>query len=158
MTATICVTACAVQIPDVLHLATLSAVLACLMRHFRASLASLPLLAQPLGSLPLGTWSPDAGVAHADVLPDSKDRRQWRKLQPLHTVTANTPLTQALGLLLEAGVSALPVVDEKRCLLDVYARADITALAKANAYNRLQWEDVTVGFASMQAMPSLHGS
>ncbi len=45
-----------------LHLATLSAVLACLMRHFRASLASLPLLAQPLGSLPLGTWSPDAGV------------------------------------------------------------------------------------------------
>jgi len=35
-----------------------------------------------------------AGVAHADVLPDSKDRRQWRKLQPLHTVTPSTPLTQ----------------------------------------------------------------
>eukprot|EP00197_Chlamydomonas_leiostraca_P002761 CAMPEP_0202856964 /NCGR_PEP_ID=MMETSP1391-20130828/74_1 /ASSEMBLY_ACC=CAM_ASM_000867 /TAXON_ID=1034604 /ORGANISM="Chlamydomonas leiostraca, Strain SAG 11-49" /LENGTH=551 /DNA_ID=CAMNT_0049535697 /DNA_START=328 /DNA_END=1983 /DNA_ORIENTATION=+ len=142
------------EIPDVLHLATLSAVLACLMRHFRASLASLPLLAQPLGSLPLGTWSPDAGVAHADVLPDSKDRRQWRKLQPLHTVTANTPLTQALGLLLEAGVSALPVVDDKRGLLDVYARADITALAKGNAYNRLQWEDVTVGQALAMASSS----
>lgn len=51
------------------------------MRHFRASLASLPLLSQPLGSLPLGTWSPDASVAHTDVMPDSKDRRQWRKLQ-----------------------------------------------------------------------------
>ncbi len=64
-----------------LHLATLSGVLACLMRHFRASLASLPLLSQPLGSLPLGTWSPDAAVAHSDFLPDSKERRQWRKLQ-----------------------------------------------------------------------------
>jgi hypothetical protein len=30
----------------VLHLATLSGVLACIMRHFRASLASLPLLGQ----------------------------------------------------------------------------------------------------------------
>ncbi len=48
-------------------------------------------------------------------------------------------------MLLEAGVSALPVVDEKRCLLDVYARSDITSLAKANAYSQLQWEDVTVG-------------
>ncbi len=47
-------------------------------------------------------------------------------------------------MLLEAGVSALPVVDDKRCLLDVYARGDITALARGNAYNRLQWEDVTV--------------
>lgn len=69
------------QIPSVLHLATLSGVLACLMRHFRASLASLPLLAQPLGSLPLGTWSPDAVAAHSELLPDSKDRRQWKKLQ-----------------------------------------------------------------------------
>ncbi|KAL6758729.1 hypothetical protein V8C86DRAFT_2589662 [Haematococcus lacustris] len=135
------------EVPDVLHLATLSAVLACLMRHFRASLASLPLLAQPLSSLPLGTWSPDAGVAHTDVLPDSKDRRQWRRLQPLHTVTPSTPLTTALGLLLEAGVSALPVVDDSRCLLDMYARSDITALARNSAYNRLQWEDVTVSQA-----------
>ncbi|KXZ49754.1 hypothetical protein GPECTOR_19g205 [Gonium pectorale] len=131
--------------PHVLHLATLSGVLACLMRHFRASLASLPLLSQPLGSLPLGTWSPDAAVAHADFLPDSKERRQWRKLQPLHTVTLSTPLTSALALLLEAGVSALPVVDDKRCLLDVYARSQITDLCKGGAYNRLQWEDVTVG-------------
>lgn len=77
---------------------------------------------QTLGSLPLGTWSPDAGVAHADVLPDSKDRRQWRRLQPLYTVTPNTLLTTALNMLLETGVSALPVVDEQRCLLDIYAR------------------------------------
>ncbi|GAX76328.1 hypothetical protein CEUSTIGMA_g3774.t1 [Chlamydomonas eustigma] len=135
------------EIANMLHTATLSGILACLMRHFRASLASLPLLSQTLGSLPLGTWSPDAGVAHADVLPDSKKRRQWRKLQPLYTVTPNTLLTTALSMLLETGVSALPVVDEKRCLLDVYARSDITQLCRGNAYNRLQWEDVTVGQA-----------
>lgn len=149
-----CNTRAHTQSPDVLHLATLSAVLACLMRHFRTSLASLPLLAQPITSLPLGTWAPDAapgGSHHADLLPPGKEqRRAWRRLQPLHTVTPATPLTQALGLLLEAGVSALPVVDEQRRLLDVYARSDITSLAQGNAYSRLQWEDVTV------SAPALH--
>lgn len=56
-------------------------------------------------------------------------------------------------MLLETGVSALPVVDEHRCLLDIYARADITKLAKGNAYNRLQWEAVTVGQALALAAP-----
>ena len=32
-------------------------------------------------------------------------------------------------------------------LLDMYARSDITQLARGNAYNRLQWEEVTVGQA-----------
>lgn len=64
--------------------------------------------------------------------------------QPLHTVMLHTPLTTALSMLLETGVSALPVVDERRCLVDVYARSQITDLCKGNAYNRLQWEDVTV--------------
>ncbi len=36
------------------------------------------------------------------------------------------------------------MVDENRALLDIYARSDITLLCKGNAYNRLQWEDVTV--------------
>ena len=35
-------------------------------------------------------------------------------------------------------------------LLDIYARADITNLCKGNAYNRLQWEDVTVRLAGQQ--------
>ena len=43
-----------------LHIATMSGVLSCLLRHFRASLSCLPLLAQPLGCLPLGTWSADS--------------------------------------------------------------------------------------------------
>jgi CBS domain-containing protein len=37
-------------------------------------------------------------------------------------VQPSTPLTTALNMLLETGVSALPVVDERRCLLDIYAR------------------------------------
>jgi 5'-AMP-activated protein kinase regulatory gamma subunit len=68
-------------------------------------------------------------------------------------VQPGTPLTTALTMLLETGVSALPVVDENRCLLDIYARADITKLAKGNAYNRLQWEAVTVGQALALAAP-----
>ena len=75
-----------------------------------------------------------------------------RTLQPLHTVMPSTPLLTALGMLLETGVSALPVVDEKRCLLDVYARSDITQLCRGNAYNRLQWEDVTVRVCGASAV------
>ena len=73
-------------------------------------------------------------------------------LQPPHTVMPSTPLLTALGMLLETGVSALPVVDEKRCLLDVYARSDITQLCRGNAYNRLQWEDVTVRVCGASAV------
>ena len=32
-------------------------------------------------------------------------------------------------------------------LIDMYARSDITQLAKGNAYNSLQWEEATVGQA-----------
>lgn len=59
-------------------------------------------------------------------------------------VSPTTPLTAALRLLLEAGVSALPVVDEDGGLVDLYARADITSLARSMAYRRLLREDVTV--------------
>jgi hypothetical protein len=39
-----------------------------------------------------------------------------------------TPLTSALQILLDKGVSSLPVVDESGVLLDVYSRSDITML------------------------------
>ena len=48
------------EVNTLLHIATISGVLATLMRHFRASLSSLPLLNQPVANLPMGTWSPDA--------------------------------------------------------------------------------------------------
>jgi hypothetical protein len=128
---------------SVLHIATLSGVLTCLMRHFRASLASLPLLAQPLGSLPLGTWAPDtqfmpAGTAAAAAEGASglangalvaKERAAaaaagkgggegavaGRTVAPLHAVTPGMALTSALGMLLDAGVSVM--LQALKCLL-----------------------------------------
>ena len=48
---------------------------------------------------------------------------------------------------------SLPVVDaETGALVDVYARADIGALARGGASSRLQWEDVTVGQALALAL------
>jgi hypothetical protein len=61
---------------------------------------------------------------------DRRRGQQQRRVSELLCVRLDTPLTQALGLLLEAGVSCLPVVDSSGVLLDVYARADITMLAK----------------------------
>eukprot|EP00955_Chlamydomonas_euryale_P039394 351375-Chlamydomonas_euryale.AAC.19 len=65
-----------------LHSCALSSVLASLMRHFRASLASLPLLGQPLARQPLGTWSPDVALPDAaETMRDGLEQRQWRRLQ-----------------------------------------------------------------------------
>lgn len=139
------------QAATLLHIATISGVLACLMRHFRASLASLPLLAQPIASLPVGTWAPDSPTSLREIEATNHmhgiERRDVKKVRDLHCVRPDTPLTSALSLLLEAGVSTLPVVDERGVLVDMYARSDITQLARASAYSRLQYEDVTVGQA-----------
>ena len=64
-----------------LHIATISGALACLMRHFRASLASLPLLAQPISALPVGTWSPDS--PHAQAEPAANGAPQARTPRPM---------------------------------------------------------------------------
>lgn len=50
-------------------------------------------------------------------------------------------------MLLDTGVSVLPVVDDNGALLDFYARGDISMLARGNSYSRLQWEELTVGQA-----------
>lgn len=150
---------------DVLHIATLSGVLSCLMRHFRASVSSLPLLSQPVGNLPLGTWSLDGSGARrepAGAPQEGQERHDVRRLRPLRTVQPSTPLTTALQLLLEEGVSVLPVVDASGALLDMYARSDISMLAKGNSYNRLQWEELTVGqalsLANAAGWPGSNGS
>mmetsp|Transcript_4741 Transcript_4741/g.11529 ORF Transcript_4741/g.11529 Transcript_4741/m.11529 type:complete len:537 (+) Transcript_4741:405-2015(+) len=139
------------EIPNLLHIATISGVLACLLRHFRASLSSLPLLSHPLGSLGLGSWLPGCNDSESDG--DGSSGRGSSSMEGLkhvgqiHTVEMHTPLTTVLQLLLEKGVSSLPVVDSNGALLDVYSRSDITMLVKGNAYSRLQYEDVTVGQA-----------
>lgn len=67
---------------NVLHIATMSGVLACLMRHFRASVSSLPLLSAPVGSLPIGTWSPEAPL----VLAEAGKAQQVRVTQVVHAL------------------------------------------------------------------------
>ena len=54
------------EVCTLLHVATFGSVIACLLRHFRASLASLPLLSQPVGNLPIGTWAPTSGQAQQE--------------------------------------------------------------------------------------------
>ncbi len=56
------------------------------------------------------------------------------RVRPLLTVQPGTPLTQALGLLLNGGVSCLPVVDAHGVLLNIFARADIAMLAKVSPF------------------------
>lgn len=123
-----------------LHLATLSGILACLNRHFRASTASLPLLSQPLDKLPVGTWA---------VPRQNSTDMPWKLPEPrqILALKLHTPLTDALQLLLEARVSALPVLDDQGSLLDIYARSDIIALARGKTYSQLNWDEVTVAQA-----------
>lgn len=113
-------------LPQLLHLATLSSVLKCLCRHFQHSFGSLPLFNQPIGSLRLGTWRGDNPEGHFAVL------------------RLNYSLSTALALFNQARVSSLPIIDENGSLIDIYARSDITALAKDNTYAHVQLEHLTV--------------
>eukprot|EP00884_Botryococcus_braunii_P017733 jgi/Botrbrau1/4643/Bobra.33_2s0014.1 len=133
-----------------LGIATISSVLATLMRHFRTATSQLPLLLSPISALPLGTWSPESNLVRHEQAAGTfheagVERRSKRKIRPLICVFADDPLMKALDLLLTENVSALPVVDSHGVLQNMYARADITHLAKNNAYTRLQWEHLSVG-------------
>ncbi|CAM6040437.1 unnamed protein product [Sphagnum compactum] len=119
-------------VPELLHLACLSGVLKCICRHFRHVPASVPLLSQPIGTLRLGTWVP--GIAE----PGSRTLRILRQ---------DEHLSHALAVLLEARVSALPIVDENGVFQDVYARRDITALARDHTHTLPQLNDLTINQA-----------
>jgi len=116
-------------VPELLHLACLSGILRSICRHFRHVPSSVPLLSQPIGTLPIGIWV--SGIAE----PGSRTLQVLRR---------DEPLSRALALLLEARVSALPVVDDNGVFQDVYARGDITALARDSTYARPQLNDLTV--------------
>uniref|UniRef100_A0A7S0WNV7 CBS domain-containing protein n=1 Tax=Pyramimonas obovata TaxID=1411642 RepID=A0A7S0WNV7_9CHLO len=121
------------EIAQLLHLVTLGGVLASVARHFRHTPNSIPLLSQPIGSLGVGTYR--KGIEHD------------QQGNTLHTLQPSTPLTVAMSRLLQAGVSALPVVDEQGVLLDVYARSDVVALARDQAYSRLPLDEISVAQA-----------
>jgi len=72
-----------------------------------------------------------------------------RRHEALKVIRPESSLIDALNLLLEADISALPVVNDESVLIDIYARTDLTHLAKNHAYTRLQQEEMTVHQALM---------
>uniref|UniRef100_A0A8C4E4X6 5'-AMP-activated protein kinase subunit gamma-1 n=1 Tax=Dicentrarchus labrax TaxID=13489 RepID=A0A8C4E4X6_DICLA len=61
--------------------------------------------------------------------------------QNIAVVRADTPLYTALGIFVDQRVSALPVVDDKGRVVDIYSKFDVINLAAEKTYNNL---DVTV--------------
>ncbi|KAL9233298.1 hypothetical protein vseg_008317 [Gypsophila vaccaria] len=115
--------------PYLLDLASLSGILKCICRHFKHSSGSLPILQQPICSIPLGTWVPKIGES---------SRQPFAMLRP------NTSLGDALSLLVQADVSSVPIVDENDSLLDIYSRSDITFLAKDRAYAQIRLDEISI--------------
>ncbi|XP_078444937.1 sucrose nonfermenting 4-like protein isoform X2 [Wolffia australiana] len=115
--------------PQLLHLASLSGILKCLCRHFRHSSISLPILQQPISSFPVGTWVPKIGETNA---------------RPLAMLRSNASLSAALSLLIEAGVSSIPIVDDNDALVDIYSRSDITSLAKDKVYTQVHLDQLSI--------------
>ncbi|XP_010549774.1 PREDICTED: sucrose nonfermenting 4-like protein isoform X2 [Tarenaya hassleriana] len=115
--------------PQLLHLASLPGILKCICRYFRNSSSSLPILQQPICSIPLGTWVPRIGESNG---------------RPLATLKPHASLGSALALLVQAEVSSIPIVDDNDSLIDIYSRSDITALAKDKAYAQIHLDDMKI--------------
>uniref|UniRef100_A0A0E0GWX7 CBS domain-containing protein n=1 Tax=Oryza nivara TaxID=4536 RepID=A0A0E0GWX7_ORYNI len=115
--------------PQLLHLASLSGILKCICRYFKNSQGNLPILSQPVCTIPLGTWVPKIGDPNG---------------RPLAMLRPNTSLSAALNLLVQAGVSSIPIVDDNDSLLDTYSRSDITALAKDKVYTHIRLDEMTI--------------
>ena len=156
----------AYSVPQLLHLTNLAEVLACLVRHFRGVPSALPLFAQPIGALPIGTWThalggfrgapdqpggggdPSRGAAHRNAISDPGEPRGGGvqgALAPLKTLTPTSSVASAFELM--PGCGALPVVDEHGRLVDVYARADVILLAANHTYRRVALSEFTVAQA-----------
>lgn len=118
--------------PNLLSIACLSGILKDICRHLRRHLEFLPLLQQPVGNLPLGTWAREIGKT-SDRLP--------------LTLRASEPLSSALNLLIQAHVSSVPIVDNNGIFVDAYCRSDITSLANSNAYTRIQLDQTIISQA-----------
>ncbi|XP_057539192.1 sucrose nonfermenting 4-like protein isoform X1 [Amaranthus tricolor] len=115
--------------PQLLHLASLSGILKCICRHFKHSSSSLPILQQPICSIPLGTWVPKIGESSRP---------------PFAMLRQNATLAAALSLLVQADVSSVPIVDDSDSLLDIYSRSDITSLAKDRAYAQIRLDEMNI--------------
>lgn len=111
-----------------LHMARVSEILASLSYHFRHIVSSLPVLAQPLGSLDIGWWLPG----------------KTQRAKTLKTLQVRSSLSAALEILTGGMQPAVPIVDAQGVVLATYALEDITSLARDQAYMRVQLEELTV--------------
>ncbi|OIS97731.1 PREDICTED: sucrose nonfermenting 4-like protein isoform X1 [Nicotiana attenuata] len=115
---------------QLLHTACLAGISQHICRHFRHSLEYLPLLKQPVGNLPLGTWAREVG-----------GRASSRVLLTLYS---RDLLSSALKLLIEGQVSSIPILDDDGALVNVYSRSDVTSLARGNVYARFRLDQMTM--------------
>ncbi|ESW16718.1 hypothetical protein PHAVU_007G179400 [Phaseolus vulgaris] len=115
--------------PQLLHLASLSEILKCICRHFKHSSDSLPILQLPISSIPIGTWV---------------SKSEESNKQPLAMLWPHASLGEALSLLIQAGISSIPIVDVNYSLLDIYSRRDIIALVKDKMYARINLDVFSV--------------
>ncbi|MBA0803805.1 hypothetical protein Gohar_013975, partial [Gossypium harknessii] len=151
--------------PQLLNLATLSEVLKCILRHFKHSSSSLPILQQPICSIPLGTWVPKIGESNGQSLAMLRPNASLGaalsllvqgNLKPL-CLTLQAAAAKHSSLLfslyslarewlnaVKTDVSSIPIVDENDSLLDVYSRSDITALAKDKAYAQIRLDEMSI--------------
>ncbi|KAK3142732.1 hypothetical protein QOZ80_4BG0350620 [Eleusine coracana subsp. coracana] len=112
-----------------LNLATLPGILKFLCSKLQEQPEGCSFLQSQIVSIPVGTWSPHTGRS---------GNRQLRTLQ------LSSPLNTCLDLLLQDGVSSIPIVDDNGSFRDVYSLSDIMALAKNDVYARIELEQVTV--------------
>jgi 5'-AMP-activated protein kinase, regulatory gamma subunit len=152
---------------QLLHVTNLAEIFACLHRHFRGVPSSLPLFSQPLGALPIGTWTKEFGgrrspsdsllcrtnsFSEADAVEAKSDEQFFgnlpehlERLAPLRCVLPQTTLADAFTMM--NGVSCLPIVDETGRLIDVYARSDVVKLASNNAYLNVNMDEFSISRA-----------
>ncbi|XP_014673432.1 PREDICTED: 5'-AMP-activated protein kinase subunit gamma-1-like isoform X2 [Priapulus caudatus] len=109
------------QTGNVLHVLTHKRILR-FLHHFVRELPEPAMMERGVGELGVGTYG------------------------ELATTTYDMPLIDALALFLRHRVSALPVVDADRRVLDVYAKFDVINLAAEKTYSNL---DVTI-FEALQ--------
>ena len=158
------------SVPQLLHLTNLAEVLACLVRHFRGVPSALPLFSQPIGALPIGTWTaalggfrgpqrqpggggnPAAGTDNNPIAAASGAAAAAAAagtpvpgLLPLKAILPTSSVAEAFKMM--PGCGALPIVDESGRLVDVFARADVILLAANNMYRRVNLSEFTVAQA-----------
>lgn len=115
---------------QLLHTACLAGILKHICRNFRHSLQYLPILQQPVGNLPFGTWRREIG-----------GRESSRVLLTLHS---RDLLSSTLKLLIEGDISSIPILDDNGALITVYSRSDVTSLARDNVYAHFRLDQMVM--------------